>query len=180
MSKLSISNVVGGGDFNRELELSQVSRDLPVSNLEYEPEKSPAIVVRYNCPKATIMIYSSGKFSLAGAESVDGAIQAKEKIKKDIESLLEGSVDVDFEVRYLVCTGDLGNSIDLNKAIALLGIENVEYEPEQFPGLFYRPDEEWFAIIFSSGKMILDGDEEFQKLESVFNCLESKLAKILN
>lgn len=178
MSDLSISNVVGGGEFSREFDLPEVYHDFPATNLQYEPDSFPALVVRYNSLDATIMLFSSGKFSLAGAKSIDDALQAKEKFTSDIESLLDDSVDPDFEIRYLVCTGDIGFPIDLNKVITLFGIENVEYEPEQFPGLFYRPGDDWFAIIFSSGKIIVDGHAEFQKLESEFDRLKKELLKI--
>ena len=39
-----------------------------------------------------------------------------------------------------------------------LGLENVEYEPEQFPGLVYRIDEPKVAmLIFNSGKIVCAG-----------------------
>lgn len=37
-----------------------------------------------------------------------------------------------------------------------LGIEKVEYEPEQFPGLMYRTAD-YIALIFSSGKLLCTG-----------------------
>ncbi len=56
---------------------------------------------------------------------------------------------------------DLRNeSSDLNlNAVALgLGLENIEYEPEQFPGLVYRIKQpKVVVLIFSSGKLVITG-----------------------
>jgi transcription initiation factor TFIID TATA-box-binding protein len=39
-----------------------------------------------------------------------------------------------------------------------LGLDNVEYEPEQFPGLVYRIKEPKVAmLLFSSGKIVCAG-----------------------
>ncbi|MFB6295425.1 MAG: hypothetical protein ABEH66_01115 [Halobacteriales archaeon] len=38
------------------------------------------------------------------------------------------------------------------------GLEAVEYEPEQFPGLIYRPtDVETVILLFGSGKTVVTG-----------------------
>ena len=49
---------------------------------------------------------------------------------------------------------------DLNlNAVALgLGLENIEYEPEQFPGLVYRIKQPKIVVlIFCSGKLVITG-----------------------
>ena len=39
-----------------------------------------------------------------------------------------------------------------------LGLEKVEYEPEQFPGLVYRLDDpKVVVLLFGSGKMVCTG-----------------------
>jgi len=41
-----------------------------------------------------------------------------------------------------------------------LGLDRTEYEPEQFPGLIYRPERhECVILIFGSGKVVLTGCE---------------------
>ena len=58
----------------------------------------------------------------------------------------------------MVCSYDLGKYINLNKVVVTLNVENIEYEPEQFPGLVYRvKDPKMVVLIFSSGKLILTG-----------------------
>ena len=48
--------------------------------------------------------------------------------------------------------------INLDAVTMGLGFENIEYEPEQFPGLVYRIKEpKSVVLLFGSGKMIITG-----------------------
>jgi transcription initiation factor TFIID TATA-box-binding protein len=52
-------------------------------------------------------------------------------------------------------------------AVALgLGFENIEYEPEQFPGLVYRIKQpKVVVLIFSSGKLVITGGKTPEECE---------------
>ncbi|MGB9127897.1 MAG: TATA-box-binding protein, partial [Methanoregula sp.] len=58
--------------------------------------------------------------------------------------------------------------------------ENIEYEPEQFPGLVYRiKDPKIVVLIFSSGKLILTGGKNLEAVKKGLDVLEQKLESIL-
>jgi transcription initiation factor TFIID TATA-box-binding protein len=60
---------------------------------------------------------------------------------------------------------DIGKYINLNKVVITLNLENIEYEPEQFPGLVYRiRDPKIVALLFSSGKIILTGGKNMEDI----------------
>jgi len=159
MNDLSIVNVVGGGNVHRELKLQEVYRDFPNPQIEYDPEQFAAAVIQYDDPKGTIMLYSSGKYSLAGSRSTAEANEVSEFFVQQLENMLDNEIDnAEFEVRYLVGTADIGAELDLNQISIALGVNHTEYEPEQFPGLFYRPpDRDWFCLLFTSGKVVFSG-----------------------
>lgn len=51
--------------------------------------------------------------------------------------------------------------MNLNAITLGLGLENVEYEPEQFPGLVYRlADPDVVALLFGSGKAVITSGTE--------------------
>ena len=51
--------------------------------------------------------------------------------------------------------------MNLNAIAIGLGLETVEYEPEQFPGLLYQMSEPDVAIIlFGSGKVVIAGAKQ--------------------
>ena len=61
-----------------------------------------------------------------------------------------------------------------------LNLENIEYEPEQFPGLVYRlKDPKIVVLIFSSGKIILTGGRNLADVKKGLDILEEKLATVL-
>jgi transcription initiation factor TFIID TATA-box-binding protein len=64
--------------------------------------------------------------------------------------------EFEIKVENVVAFTSLGKDISLTKLVEK--IENVEYEPEQFPGLVYRiQDPRAAALIFSSGKIVCTG-----------------------
>ena len=80
----------------------------------------------------------------------------------------------------MVCSYDLGKYINLNKIVVTLNVENIEYEPEQFPGLVYRiKDPKIVVLIFSSGKIILTGGKTLEDIRKGLDVLEQKLENVL-
>ena len=64
--------------------------------------------------------------------------------------------DIEVKIQNIVFSVTLNQRIDLDK-IAQKG-DNIEYKPEQFPGLVYRLKKPKLALlIFSSGKMVVTG-----------------------
>ncbi len=57
--------------------------------------------------------------------------------------------------------------LNLNTIAITLGLDRVEYEPEQFPGLVYRIDQpKVVALIFGSGKIVLTGAKNTKDIEA--------------
>ena len=66
--------------------------------------------------------------------------------------------------------------MNLNDVAMGLGLENVEYEPEQFPGLVYRLKEPRVAmLLFGSGKIVCTGA---RKIEDVSRAVEKLAAEL--
>ena len=65
------------------------------------------------------------------------------------------------KVENVVAFATLGVDISLQKLVK--EVENTEYEPEQFPGLVYRPtNPRAAALIFSSGKIVCTGAKSIE------------------
>ena len=65
------------------------------------------------------------------------------------------------KVENVVAFATLGVDIQLDKLVK--EVENTEYEPEQFPGLVYRPTSpRAAALIFSSGKIVCTGAKSIE------------------
>ena len=81
------------------------------------------------------------------------------------------------KIENIVATVSIDQNIDLEKIEQQF--DNVEYDPDQFPGLIFRLDEPRVtALIFKSGKMVVTGAKSTQELikavRKIFYVLKSK------
>jgi len=75
-----------------------------------------------------------------------------------------------------VCTGELDQVQNLNALAIGLGLDYTEYEPEQFPGLVFRPDDHPVVIlIFASGKVVVTGAKDIDAAEEAAQSLKKYL-----
>ena len=178
MDELTIQNVVGGGSIGTEIDLYSIAKaEFESFETQYEPEAFPGVVFRSINSDPTVILHNSGKFNVAGGKSVSDTKELFDLFCSSIVTETGFEIYPELEIRYFVTTGDLGRQIDLSAATLALGIDETEYEPEQFPGLFYRPDDkDWFSILFSTGSIIIDGNPDIDLLENAYNDINKKLS----
>src|SRR5437879_12250676 len=137
VAKIKIENVVASTSLGEELDLQAIA--LALGGAEYEPEQFPGLIYRLKEPKTATLLFRSGKVVCTGAKSLEHVKQAIEIVAKQIEAAgIPIKKNPEIEVQNIVASSDLGTEINLNAIAIYLGLEKVEYEPEQFPGLVYR------------------------------------------
>jgi transcription initiation factor TFIID TATA-box-binding protein len=175
MGSTNIVNVVGSGDLQVEIDLVEVAND--IQQAKYDDEHRPAPpTLQLESNNSLILVYRTGTYAIRGARSIEEIETAKNKLLNEFTHLgiIEEPVDPNFVIRNVVCTDDLSKNIDLGKLAIKLGLENTEYEPEQFPGLVYRPpSHSCVLLIFSSGKVIATGSETEQIAKAAIESLKS-------
>lgn len=157
MPKIKIENVVASTSLGEELDLPAIAMVLDGS--EYEPEQFPGLIYRLKEPKTATLLFRSGKVVCTGAKSLNQVKVAITTVAKQIEkSGIKVDTTPDITVQNIVASSDLGTEINLNAIAISLGLEKVEYEPEQFPGLVYRIDvPKVVVLLFGSGKLVCTG-----------------------
>ncbi|MCX6684049.1 MAG: TATA-box-binding protein [Methanoregula sp.] len=176
---LKIENIVASGAISNSIDLVELSNK--VENCELNKKRFPGAVYRIKEPKMASLIFSTGKIVLTGARNnkalTDGlAILIKSLKEAGIETLKEPKV----AINNMVCSYDLGKYINLSKVVVTLNVENIEYEPEQFPGLVYRiKDPKIVVLIFSTGKIILTGGRNLEDIKKGLDILEQQLESIM-
>ncbi len=132
---------------------------LALTGSEYEPEQFPGLIYRLKEPKTATLLFRSGKVVCTGAKSLDDVHKAIRKVAKQIEGAgIKVNTKPDVTVQNIVASSDLETEINLNAIAISLGLEKVEYEPEQFPGLVYRIDDpKVVVLLFGSGKLVCTG-----------------------
>lgn len=177
---VEIVNIIGSGDLGVEIDLSALSED--VEQAEYNSEKYHGLYVRFSEDKPLTTVYRSGKYIITGADSKNELFETQDRVLSLFERILsfeKQEVVEDFKIQNVVCGADLGTDINLNALSIGLGLEHVEYEPEQFPGLVFRPsDHDCVILIFASGKVVITGARSVKEAEKSFNTLQEDTIKI--
>lgn len=181
MTKIKIENVVASTSLGEDLDLQKIS--LALDGAEYEPEQFPGLIYRIKEPKTAILLFRSGKVVCTGAKSLEDVKQAIAKVSREVEKAdVKVVKEPDIEVQNIVASSDLESEINLNSIALSLGLEKVEYEPEQFPGLVYRLDDpKVVVLLFGSGKLVCTGAKRPEDVSKAVDRItkELKLANLL-
>lgn len=172
---IKVENVVAFVVLGKNISLNKLVRNL--ESAEYEPEQFPGLVYRISEPRAAALIFSSGKIVCTGAKNIEKAMEA---VKKIVAKIREAGIDVPakykVDVENIVASSKVDSKLDLEQVT--LGLENAEYEPEQFPGLVYRISEPRVAfLLFSSGKIICTGARTTKDIHTALQKLRKRLAE---
>jgi len=152
---INIVNVVASASLDQKINLLDIMKVF--RNVEYRPKQFPGLVFRLKRPKTATLIFSSGKMVCTGSKSEKQARSAVNKVVRELKNngiIILGKPKI--VIQNMVASANLHGKIDLETAADIL--DNVMYEPEQFPGLIYRmSDPKTVLLLFASGKIVCTG-----------------------
>ncbi len=124
-------------DLTEKIDLKTIA--MKFDDVEYNPERFPGLIMRIDKPKATILVFSTGKMVVTGLREAAEAPEVVDKVIKRIQKCKISIANPDIIIQNIVASGNLKCAIDLNMAAVVM--EYSMYEPEVFPGLIYRMQE---------------------------------------
>jgi transcription initiation factor TFIID TATA-box-binding protein len=155
--KYKIVNMVAYASLDQSLDLYSLAVGIP--NIEYEPEQFPGAILKIKEPKVSMLLFKNGKVICSGAsseEQIEQGIRKASKLIHEVQKNVKVKRNVEFEIVNFVATAALDKNLDLFDIAT--NLDNVEYEPEQFPGAILRMDEPKLTfLLFKNGKMICAG-----------------------
>jgi transcription initiation factor TFIID TATA-box-binding protein len=171
---------VASTSFADKLDLDVIAQSL--EEAEYEPEQFPGLVYRLSDPKTATLLFRSGKANCTGAKNVKDVQKTVDIIADKLRKLgVEVYKDKELKIviQNIVAISDLGTELNLNEVAMGLGLENVEYEPEQFPGLVYRiRDPKVAMLLFGSGKIVCTGARQTEDVSKAVEKLSQELTSL--
>jgi transcription initiation factor TFIID TATA-box-binding protein len=174
-----VVNIVASGTLGRELNIRAVGEDIDADEVKSQTGeyKTPTAYIREREDGPLVTVYESGSYHISGAESIEDAEKTRDWFVGELERLGIKRVDSTFAVKNVVVVGDLGENLDLNALAIRFGLERVEYEPEQFPGMVFRPDErDSVFLIFSSGRVVIPGSSSSEMGFEAFDWLVAQIS----
>lgn len=177
--EFDIVNIVSTISIDQELDLISLSNQL--SKSEYYPETSPFMIYRpLNRSSATLLVPTNGMISIVGAQNKNEILDGLNTFFKQLDSL---GINVKPEakeasVQNIVLKTDLGAELNLDALSVGLGIEQTEYEPEQFPGVVYQLQDGSVALLFRTGKCLINGSKTYAQAIDNAKEIESELEEL--
>lgn len=177
---LEIVNVIGWVSYRQELDLAAL-RDTfetrsEITDVTYKPAENHWLQTNFAPDGTYVAFYRSGKASITGVDSVAQFEDVVSRVNTVMRDLLEFDFTPESKVSNIVVTTTLNRDVNLEALALQLGLERVEYEPEQFPALIYRDsDSNAVILVFSSGKLLCTG---LTDLDTVANVVKEFTEKI--
>jgi transcription initiation factor TFIID TATA-box-binding protein len=175
IKSIKIENVVASTGIGTKLDLNEVIRIL--EGADYNKERFPGVVYRTTNPKTAALIFGSGKIVCTGAKSIEDVSNGLNKVFEKLKAM---GIDIpkkpDITIQNIVASADLHTVLNLNAIAIGLGLENIEYEPEQFPGLVYRlSTPKVVMLLFGSGKLVVTGGKKPEDAEAAVEKIVEEL-----
>ena len=175
---LKIENVVSFTSLGKKIPLIKIANKL--HEAEYSPESFPGVVYRIKDPRAATLIFSSGKIVCTGAKGIALSKEAMRRVVDDIRKVgIPLPKKFHIKIENIVASTRIAVKGKLNLEEISFSLDNVEYEPEQFPGLVCRiPEPRVAFLVFGSGKIICTGGRTVDNIHEALGKLKQRLEKI--
>ncbi|KAL0102972.1 hypothetical protein PUN28_018344 [Cardiocondyla obscurior] len=158
-----LQNVVSTVNLQTELKLMYIN--VRTRNSEYNPARFTGLIMRIQNPRATALIFRSGKLVCTGTRSEEDSLLAARKFARIIQKLGFPVKFSCFKIQNIVATCDLKFPIKLENLNHMHG-QFSSYEPELYPGLTYRMVvPRVVLLIFVNGKVVLTGAKNRTELQ---------------
>lgn len=160
-SDLTVTSIAANFKIGCPIDLKLLADGKQLMNIEYNPKKHNAMMIRRKNPYATFMLFSTGSCIVTGATSVDD-------VRKTIRQFLRRLQKLDYNVSYSGFTiNSISGSFSLGCGInlsALSHYEGYQYNQESFAGgiLAYQPGKS--AMIFHTGCVTMTGCKSIKEL----------------
>jgi transcription initiation factor TFIID TATA-box-binding protein len=176
--EVRIVNIVVNTSLKHDIPLEKMAATLP--NTEYNPEQFPGLVIRIKEPKTSALIFSSGNVVCTGARNLHEVDEAIKKIIKALEKInIKITIKPEITIQNIVASGSIGMMLNLN--VLAMRLNNIEYEPEQFPGLVYKlmsQEVKATFLLFSNGKIVCTGTKSEAEVHKALDKLIINLKKV--
>lgn len=191
--KIVVENIVASGKLTPELDLEAVAEDLQnqkgIKEVEHSRRSGNRLLVYFKNNDALCILAPTAVYVFTGVDEFEDMDDAKSIFLNALaqmgiissSDLAEDDIKEPFKIQNLVCTGNLNSELNLEALSIYLGLEVVEYEPEQFPGLVYKPeDAESTILLFASGKAVVTGITDRETAQETFDSVRIKINELFD
>jgi len=167
--KYKIVNMVAFVDLKQTLDPYALAA--AIKEVEYEPEQFPGAVLKLKEPKVSMLLFKNGKIIVSGVrqeKDIPIAVKKALKLAKEVQPEIKIRKKIDYTIVNMVASTTLNRKLDLFELA--LNLDNIEYEPEQFPGAVMKITEPKASLlIFLNGQVICAGLKNEKDMNKALN-----------
>lgn len=176
MADIKIQNMVASTVIAKHLDLDKIHEHL--DDTKYNPDQFPGLVYHIAVPKIAFLLFKSGRVICTGAKNIEDIQSAVDQLYPRLKKLGFEVIKPEIQVQNIVASVDLHVKLNLLELSLALGLENIEYEPEIFPGMVYRlEDPNVVFLFFGSGKIVCTGAKRERDVERAVDVITEELGK---
>lgn len=159
------------GDIHRPINISELSTSGLFHNVN-KPKSQGYVKIDGNI---TACVYNSGKIQIYGIKNIDNVTNIWNKVLYLLGAFIDISVaDKEPIVKFIVASEKISISLSLNEIAKRYSDENIDYEPEQFPGLIWKTGI-GTVLLFSSGNIIITGPNTIKKINETIRYVKNRV-----
>ncbi len=177
---MEIVSTMGAGSLGRELDLHLLVDELENSSTSVDTSfvSDGMVTIYFDEDSPAYTLYRTGTFQIRGPKTESDLNQAESNLRTILSSIGVEMPDYEFRHATSVFVGSFEARVNLEKLIIALGLENTEYEPEQFPAVIFRPQEFGVTLlIFSTGKIVVGGTTDRKEAKSALKYIGEIIVK---
>lgn len=178
MTKINIENIVASTQISNELDVKQLSEK--IIDFKYNPDEFSGATMKLGYPKTAILVFPNGKIICTGAKNMEEINKSIEKTIEKIKSIgLTLKKKINIEIQNIVASTNLNKEMHLSSISKALMMQNVNYQPDKFPGLIYKIEETGaILLLFDSGMLVCTGTKNEDDATNAINVMKEKLSSI--
>ena len=178
MDSIIIENIIAYTQLSDSFDIEDMVEKLP--EFYYNPEDFVGLTFKLEDPKTAILLLPNGRAICTGAISMD---EVETSLIKVIEKITNAGIKINtnpfIEIQNIIISTNVNKELNLDSISRGLLLKNINYEPDQFPGLIYNMDDIGvLLLIFSSGKIVCTGAKKFEDASKAIEMMEEKLSSL--
>jgi transcription initiation factor TFIID TATA-box-binding protein len=172
---VDIVNVIATVNFGESTRIEQIIDKIPQA--EYRPKEFSGVILRLTNPKASILIFDSGKMICTGTKSSSLAKKSIHEIASKFQKNNIISLDKPPKIKIQNIVASVSYGVEINLDACAQNLPTSMYEPEHFPAVIHKmTDPEATILLFNSGRVICTGVKTEKALYHAVTSLRQMLS----
>jgi transcription initiation factor TFIID TATA-box-binding protein len=178
MSNIKIENIIAFAELADGFEINKLAENAP--EFIFNRDEFNGLTLKLEDPKTAVLILPTGKVICTGAKDI---VDAEKSLKILINKLKKRKIKLKpkpkLKIQNVIASIDLKKELDLSLISSGLSLENITYEPDNFPGLIYKLNDIGATILlFSSGKIVSIGANNIEDASMSIEIMKENISSI--